>query len=118
MPPSPQSDDEAIAPFFLVEPGGARPPCMSDADSPAEVFEEEGHSGNGSSWAAVARAVIADISLENAGIDVDSEAGTFVALASSRAALVTLGRHLATLLRDAGALRRRIREVPDDAWDD
>jgi hypothetical protein len=112
---------QAIAPFFLVEPdeaGGRYDLCLADAYSPLELFEEEGHSGNGYAWDSVARVAIAELGIDAEGIDFDSEAGTFVALSHSRDNLLTLGSALAALLRDERALRKAIRSVPEDDWDD
>jgi hypothetical protein len=118
----PSGDErQAIAPFFLVEPDepGARYDlCLADAYSPLELFEEEGHSGNGYAWDSVARVALGELGIDAETIDFDSEAGTFVALSHSRDNLVTLGRALAALLRDERALRKAIRSVPEEDWDD
>jgi hypothetical protein len=118
----PSGDErQAIAPFFLVEPdepGGRYDLCLADAYSPVELFEEEGRSGNGYAWDSVARVALAQLGIDAETIDFDSEAGTFVALSHSRDNLLVLGRKLAALLRDEPALRKAIRSVPEDDWDD
>jgi hypothetical protein len=113
---------KAIAPLFLVEPG---PPhehwtlCLSDNESPIELFEEEGHSGNGYAWDSVAR-----IAMKKLGesvsrvVEFNSEAGTFVAQSERLETLLALGQALATMLREPESLRVAIRAVPADDWDD
>lgn len=111
----------AIAPLYLVEPGATYTHwtlCLADTHSPIDLFEEEGHSGNGYAWDSVARVVIERAKLSAAGIDFNSEGGAFVAQGESRDALIALGRALASLLRDPKALRSAIRAVPEDDWDD
>lgn len=111
----------AIAPLYLVEPAAPYTHwmlCLADTHSPIDLFEEEGHSGNGYAWDSVARVTIERAKLPAAGIDFNSEGGTFVAESDSRDALVGLGRELASLLRDPEALRQAIRAVPEDDWDD
>lgn len=111
----------AIAPLYLVEPAAPYTHwmlCLADTHSPIELFEEEGRSGNGYAWDSVARVTIKRAKLPAAGIDFNSEGGTFVAESESRDALVGLGRELASLLRDPEALRQAIRAVPEDDWDD
>jgi hypothetical protein len=112
---------QTIAPLFLVEPhapGADFSLCLADAHSPIELFEEEGHSGNGYAWGSVARVALADLGIDEESIRFDSEAGTFVAISPSREEVEALGRALAALLRDEEALRRAIRAVPEDDWDD
>ena len=111
----------AIAPLYLIEPNAPSNHwtlCLADTHSPIELFEEEGHSGNGYAWDSVARVTLKRAKLSAAGVDFDSEGGTFVALGESRDSLIALGRELASLLRDPEALRRAIRAVPEDDWDD
>jgi hypothetical protein len=117
----PADQAAAMAPLYLIEPNAPHTHwtlCLADTHSPIELFEEEGHSGNGYAWDSVARVTIKRAKLSAAGIDFDSEGGTFVALGESRDALIALGRELASLLRDPDSLRRAIRAVPENDWDD
>jgi hypothetical protein len=110
-----------LAPFFLLPPERAPRPwnlCLADAFSPADLFEEEGHSGNGYSWDAIARSVMAARGIDATTVTFDSEAGTFVAECPHRDVLLALGRALVALLRDPEALRDAIGSVPEGDWDD
>jgi hypothetical protein len=88
-------------------------------DSPIELFEEEGHSGNGYAWDSVARIAMKGMPRAQVRtISFGSEAGTFVAYGEQLEPLVALGHALVALLRDEDALRKAIRAVPEDDWDD
>lgn len=114
--------ERLIAPLKLLPPD---PPyshwtlMLSDADSPADVFEDEGHSGNGYSWDSVARACWGELTeAEHALLEFDSEAGMFVVLCEDEDLMARLAPSLARLLHDHDALRDVIRSVPEDDWDD
>jgi hypothetical protein len=113
---------QAVAPLYLVEPGESYEHwtlCLADSESPIDLFEEEGHSGNGYAWDSVARIAMKGLADGLArGIDFNSEGGTFVAESTELAALLELGRALAAMLRDQESLRVAIRAVPEDDWDD
>jgi len=118
---TPTEASKALAPLFLVDPEGEGPwsLCLSDSESPVELFEEEGHSGNGYAWDSVARIAMRGLSQpDRDAIEFGSEAGTFVALCSAEGPLLNLGIELAKLLRDDEALRLAIRSVPEEDWDD
>ena len=92
---------------------------LADFDSPIEVFEAEGHSGNGYAWDSVARVSCGALDeKQRAALEFNSEAGTFVVLCEQKDALEKLAQSLVGLLRDHEALRAAIRAVPDDDWDD
>lgn len=120
---------DPIAPLYLVEHTDDDGPraadawrwslCLSDSDSPVEVFEEVGHTGSGYAWDSVARIAMASLTQSHReAIEFDSEAGTFVAVSALAEPLIALGTELAKLLRDDEALRRAIRAVPEEDWDD
>jgi len=113
--------DRTFAPFVLLSPSEHSDSwtlLLADAYSPADTFEEQGHSGNGYSWDSVARVALRDFPEHVATIEFDSEAGTFVAMSEDKASLVALGGALKRLLDDEEALRTAIRAVPEDDWDD
>jgi hypothetical protein len=118
----PRFDDvDGLTPLFLMAPREPRRHwtlCLSDAHSPIELFESEGHSGNGYSWDSVARVAMAERGIDGGAIRFDSEGGTFVAQSESRDVLIALGRALVGLLGDESALRNAIRAVPGEDWDD
>lgn len=119
---SPKEIARALAPFFLLPPEETSTGwtlCLTDGESPADVFEEEGHSGNGYSWEALALSVMKAMPRKTSrSITFDSEAGTFVAMCGKPEPLLVLGEALVTLLRDEKSLRKAIRAVPESAWDD
>ena len=118
--PTSKTSLTALAPLFFLEPHAPHTHwtlCLSDGDSPIELFEDEGHSGNGYSWDSVARIAIAQRHLDADAIRFGSEGGTFVAQSDSLDTLVALAEALLALLRDEAALRAAIRAVPADDWD-
>ena len=113
--------DRSFQPFVLLSPSehsASWTLLLADTHSPAAIFEEQGHTGSGYSWDSVARQALRDLSEHAESIEFDSEAGTFVAMSAEKAALVALGGALKRLLEDPDALRKVIRSVPEDDWDD
>src|SRR5471030_1639631 len=104
------SDRLSYAPFILIDSGKHRSLILSDDQmvSKAEVFEElqdEGWSGNGYDWNALAQVVVAeqmpDLLSE---LSFDSEAGMFSA-GGSREALERLGQVMASVFHNDESIR-------------
>ena len=108
----------SLAPFILDETSpGAFSLLLRDLDSYSHVFEAKGHSGNGYSWEAVARAVV-ESSLAEIEIEFDSEADMFCAMSSDRTALARLGEILAEGTRSPKVLRKLVAKLAPNSWDD
>lgn len=122
-PPGPKTPDtlDAFRPFVLVPPDEESPRwslLLADAHSPADLFEAEGHSGNGYAWDSVARVAMTAFPEHRDAIAFNSEAGTFVAESEEKAAVIALGAALLRLLENEAELRTVIRSVPEEDWDD
>jgi hypothetical protein len=112
---------DAFKPFVLMAPNEHSTKWslfLADAHSPVDLFEEEGHSGNGYAWDSVARVAMTTFPDHRDAIEFNSEAGTFVAESEEKAALIALGAALLRLLENEAELRTVIRSVPEDDWDD
>jgi hypothetical protein len=110
----------SLAPLILDESSaGAFSLLLRDLDSYSHVFEAKGHSGNGYSWEAVARAVVESSLAEiEDQIEFDSEAHMFCATSKDRTALARLGEILAEGTRSPKVLRKLIAKVAPNLWDD
>ena len=123
QPAAEKGAEADVQPFVILPPSDDGSPSwtviLADSHSPAEIFEELGHTGSGYSWDSVARIAMRGLAPEQAAsFEFDSEAGTFVAMSEDGEAVHALASALAALIRDEDALREAIEAVPDDDWDD
>ncbi|MGI5147720.1 immunity 51 family protein [Plantactinospora sp. CA-294935] len=84
----------------------------------SDVFQAEGHLGNGYDWTAVARSVVRSDAPELADrLGYDPEAGTFVAYGTDPEALRRLGGLLQAAFHDRAKLATLIRAADLDWFD-
>ncbi|MEO3923639.1 immunity 51 family protein [Micromonosporaceae bacterium B7E4] len=84
----------------------------------SDVFEADGHLGNGYDWTAVARSVVrSDVPELADRLGYDPEAGTFVAYGTDPEALRRLGGLLQDAFHDRAKLATLIRAADPDWFD-
>lgn len=115
-------DDKTYAPFHLFEyehEPGSYCLILSDTDmlDVMDVFEEHGRYGNGYGWADVALQAMreGDAELE-ARVELDPEAGTFVAFGKDLDALERLRTLLHGAFHDHASLGKLVAAAPFE-WD-
>lgn len=110
--PEIQEPSGEFSPFRLFEGEQGRFSLMLTDEHMVDVmdvFEAEGREGNGYDWTGVARQVVRLHPELTKKLEMDPEAGTFVAHGRDRAALEALGQELCGAFHDRERLRELIR---------
>lgn len=107
-----------MEPFELVEIEPGEFSLLTSVFEPAdEVFETFGRQGGGHDWSSVALFLLAnDAEHLDPHIELDSEAGMFVANSQNRDALTEFGKLLSGYFNNPTKLRTLIGRLPEDPW--